>query len=141
MRSPSPDMSDDDDPLESAMEGEPFRHFTQREEELHFLREGHDEANLPRPKKRPTSHSRGLETRAAGEDDWHRNKGKRRRLGASKGPFHADWDLGSAEHVDSQNEWEEPLPIREKGDPLRNACDPITMGYMSEEEGRRLFQS
>lgn len=46
-----------DDMLESAMEGEPFRHFTRREEELHFI-EQHGSlpaGGAPRPKKRKTN--------------------------------------------------------------------------------------
>lgn len=46
-----------DDMLESAMEGEPFRHFTRREEELHFI-EQHGAlpaGGAPRAKKRKTA--------------------------------------------------------------------------------------
>lgn len=46
-----------DDMLESAMEGEPFRHFTRREEELHFIKQhgALPEGGAPRGKKRKTA--------------------------------------------------------------------------------------
>lgn len=50
-----------DDMLESAMEGEPFRHFTRKEEELHFI-EQHGSlpaGGAPRPKKRKTNEQAG----------------------------------------------------------------------------------
>lgn len=111
VRSMSPSTMSEDDALESAMEGEPFRHFTQREEELHFMDQGFH-LGIAAKKREGSKTSRDT---------------KRRR---TEGPDGVAHDV----------EWI-PSPIREKGDPIRDSSDPISMGYLSVDEGQRLFQA
>lgn len=108
-RSDSPSTMSDDDALEAAMVGEPFRHFTKREEELHFMAQGEGTGSSKHP-------------REGSNGGWNP---KRRRTD------------GTAERGE---EWC-PSPIREKGDLGRHSSDPITLGYLTEDDGRRLFSA
>lgn len=48
---------------------------------------------------------------------------------------------GKKRRLGGAGDWKDAGPRGEKGDPLRRAADPVTLGLISEEEGKRLFEA
>lgn len=110
LRSPSL-VHSDDDALQSAVHGGPFRALTRGEErEEDPILAPHGDHSFLHALDDPRSLS--LPTKRKHTGEW------------------ADRDV---EDLRS--------PLRTKGDPLRRAADPITLGLITKDEGKQLFNS
>jgi hypothetical protein len=103
------DNSEEDDPLVSAVRNEPFRMMTNREENRRLRQEGHAAA--------PSSH---YENTPSDYDDSR--KSKRAKTTPGDSAYDAAGRL-----------------VRKKGDTSGMFLDPVQLGFVTEEQGRAMF--
>lgn len=103
------DNSEEDDPLVSAVRNEPFRMMTNREENRRLRQEGHAAA--------PSSH---YENTPSDYDDSR--KSKRAKTTPGDSAYDAAGRL-----------------VRKKGDTSGTFLDPVQLGFVTEEQGRAMF--
>jgi hypothetical protein len=103
------DNSEEDDPLVSAVRNEPFRMMTNREENRRLRQEGHAAP--------PSSH---YENSPSDYDDSR--KSKRAKTTPGDSAYDAAGRL-----------------VRKKGDTSGTFLDPVQLGFVTEEQGRAMF--
>jgi len=103
------DNSEEDDPLVSAVRNEPFRMMTNREENRRLRQEGH-------AAQAPSSHH---DTPSDYDDS---RKSKRAKTTPGDSAYDAAGRL-----------------VRKKGDTSGTFLDPVQLGFVTEEQGRQMF--
>jgi hypothetical protein len=105
------DNSEEDDPLVSAVRNEPFRMMTNREENRRLRQEGHA--------AHKASSSQYANTPSDTYDDSRKSKRARTTPGDSA------FDAAGL--------------VRKKGDTSGTFLDPVQLGFLTEEQGRQMF--
>jgi hypothetical protein len=112
------DNSEEDDPLVSAVRNEPFRMMTNREENKRLREEGHAAPHIP------TGCSFGNGTGNTPSDTYDESRKSKR----------AKTTPGDTSAYDAAGRL-----VRKKGDTSATFLDPVHLGFVTEEQGRKMF--